>query len=213
MQTKSPLALILLLCVNAFAQENNPPVLTKDIGFNTAFIFQGILNSGSTPFSLMYKKYTAENAANRFGLNISFNMNDVSGHLNANYDENTDADIELSLGKERQKPINERWTWFYGGDALPFYSLSRSDVFQNGQKLLTGQSATIGLGLRPFVGVRFNINARLYLSAEASLNARYSYTKNSQDYVQQGWTDEDKEIHKISLYANPATGLFLYYRL
>lgn len=213
MQTKSSLALILFLCVNAFAQENPPPVLTKDIGFNTTFIFQGILNSGSAPFSLMYKKYTSENAANRFGLDVSFNMNNVNGSLNANYDENTDADIELSLGKERQKPINEKWTWFYGGDVLPFYSLSRSQVFQNGQKVMTGQSSSAGLGLRPFIGVRFNVNTRLYLSAEASVNARYAYTKNSQDYVQPGWTDDDKEIHRISFFAYPANGLFLYYRL
>ncbi len=213
MQTKGPLVFILFVSLNAFSQENSQAPLTKDIGFNTTFIFQGILNSGATPFSLMYKKYTSENTANRIGLNLSFNVNEVNGGLNANYNENTYANLELSLGKERQKPINEKWTWFYGGDILPFYTLSNSDIFQSGQKFLTNESSTVGLGLRPFIGVRFNINTRLYLSAEASINARYSYTKNSQDYVQPGWSDDDKEVHNISFFANPATGLFLYYRL
>lgn len=56
MKTKNPLvAILLLLTVTSFAQENPETTYSKDIGFNTTFLFQGILNSGETPFSIMFK--------------------------------------------------------------------------------------------------------------------------------------------------------------
>ena len=71
--------LFVLPAAYLFAQDvETPPSFQKDIGFNTTFILQGIFNSGQTPFSLMYKKYTAENRAIRFGANVNLNLNDNS---------------------------------------------------------------------------------------------------------------------------------------
>jgi hypothetical protein len=62
------LAGLMLSGILSFAQETELPAYSRDIGFNTTFIFEGIFNSETTSFTLMYKKYVFESKSNRFGI-------------------------------------------------------------------------------------------------------------------------------------------------
>lgn len=214
MKTKNPLvALLLLLTVTSFAQENPESTYSKDIGFNTTFLFQGILNSGETPFSIMFKKYTSENKANRFGLNLYMNLNNENiNQGNVNYQVNSSASVSVNVGREIQKPITIKWVWFYGGDIIPFYEFKNTKTFQNNLEFYRYESSSYGVNLRPFIALRYNINSRLYLSAESSVNLGYMRTNQLSEYQQPKSVERDTQGNNISFYVNPASGLFLYYR-
>lgn len=206
-------AIILCCTIRLFAQEEVPQTFRRDIGFNTTFILQGILQSGQTPFSLMFKKYTAENRAIRIGADVFFNLDNTDAYVGSTYYFNTSAaSLYLTIGKEFQKPIDKRWTWYYGGDVVPFFAMNNQDYYQGGNLSSETESNSAGVSLRPFLGIRFNLNPRLYLSAEANLGLQYAYRKNYIQYTGNAEPAVDNSNNNISFTMNPASGLFLYYR-
>lgn len=208
------LSVILLLNLSfVFAQEEVPRTFQKDIGFNTTFILQGILQSDQTPFSLMLKKYVAEDKAIRIGIDFSFNLDDTNGYPGSAAYFNTSAGtLSLAIGKEYQKPIDKRWVWFFGGDSVPFFTFNNQDYYQNGDLNSESESSSVGVSLRPFLGIRFNLNSRLYLSAEANVGLQYAYQKNMVQYADTVEPYVDSQSNNFSFTMNPASGLFLYYR-
>lgn len=206
------LAILMLSGILGFAQENIQPSYSRDIGFNTTFIFEGIFNSGSTPFTLMYKKYVSENKANRFGMDLSFALNDTDSQGSLSYGETSHATLRLNFGREIQRAITTKWVWFYGGDLVPFYSFYDNENFQNDLLYSNDESSSLGLTLRPFLAIRFNITPRLYLSAEASLNLSYTLTEQLQEFPQANEVRRDTKMSNIAFNARAANGLFLFYR-
>jgi len=208
------LSVFIACCANQlFAQDDGSQTYTRDIGFNTTFILQGILQSGQTPFSLMFKKYTAENKAIRIGADVFFNLDDTNANSGSTYYfNNSAASVYLAIGKEFQKPIDKRWTWYFGGDVVPFYTMANQDYYALGTLNSESENNSVGVGLRPFLGIRFNLNPRLYLSAEANLGLQYAYRTNTIQYTDTSEPTVDNENNNISFSMNPASGLFLYYR-
>lgn len=215
MKYLSALPFIFMLCSilsNAQEAEEVKQSYQRDIGFNTTFILQGIFQSNQTPFSLMFKQYTSEHQAIRIGVDGLFNLNKTDANTSSSSYSNTSyASFSLALGKEFQKPIDQRWTWYFGGDIVPFFSFNDQDFYQNGGRYSTSESGSYGVGLRPFLGIRFNIGPRLYLSAEANVALQYARNKN---YLRYEGSDPytDTTGNNISFSLNPATGLFMYYR-
>jgi hypothetical protein len=208
------LSITILLNLNfALAQEEDPQIYKRDVGFNTTFIVQGILQSDQTPFSLMFKKYVAENKAIRIGLAAFFNLDNTHAFSGSTSYYNTSVgSLYLTIGKEYQKPIDKRWTWYFGGDSVPFFSFNNQDLYQSGNLYSESESSSVGVSLRPFLGIRFNLNPRLYLSAEANVGLTYAYTKNMVQYVDTIEPFVDRVSNNFSFTTNPASGLFLYYR-
>lgn len=206
-------SVILLLNLNfVFAQEEVPQTYHKDIGFNTTFILQGVLQSDQTPFSLMFKKYVAENKAIRIGVDLYLNVDDTNGYGSSSYFSTSVGSFAIAIGKEYQKPIDKRWTWYFGGDSVPFYTFNNQDYYQSGDLNSESESSSVGVSLRPFLGIRFNLNSRLYLSAEANVGLQYAYKKNMLQYVDSTDPIVDSQTNNFSFTTNPASGLFLYYR-
>ena len=113
---------------------------------------------------------------------------------------------------ETQKRIDKRWVWYYGGDFVPYYTFVRQNNYSNGELFWENEFNEFGLGFRPFLGIRFDISPRLYLSAEANIILSYVRTKNYMAYVDDALPTTDTEGTHFVFSANPATGLFLYYR-
>lgn len=209
------LTLILFLSISfpSGAQEIPESTFSHDIGFNTSFILEGILSSSTTPFAMMYKKYTAENRANRFGADLSLSLNKLSGSSSSSYyDKYSRANVRLLIGKEIQRPITTKWIWFYGGDVEPFYNFYHVKGYQNDELSTVSETSEVGVNLRPFLAIRYNINSRLYLSTEASVNLSYSFQRQLVEYPMMGTPGRDTESHGLSFYAGSAHGIFLFYR-
>jgi hypothetical protein len=202
------------LCSFAQAQENETKTFKHDIGFNTAFILQGVFNTNSsTPFTLMYKTYQNDKKALRFGVGGSFNVNDFNDKaVNSNYYNNSNISINISVGKEFQQSISQKWMWYSGGDIVSSYYSATNDYFQDNLKIQTQRNYNLGIGIRPFIGIRFNINSRLYLSAEASLTSQYTFSSQYAKIVNSNTVTSDRKGSDVSTSLSPASGLFLYYR-
>jgi hypothetical protein len=197
-------------CLHA---QDAPVTYNNDVGFNTTFALQGVFNSNQTPFSLMYKKYVAEKRAWRLGVDTYVNINKTDSKTStSSFTDYSSGYVGLVVGMEKQNQIDKRWVWYYGGDFVPYHSFTNSDSFSNGELFWEEQYKEFGLGLRPFLGIRFDISPRLYLSAEANLLLSYARTKSYASNVNDPIPSRDIEGSHLVVTASPASGLFLYYR-
>jgi hypothetical protein len=208
-------SLVLFWVTSVAQQVSSPEKYTNDIGFNTTFLLQSVFNSDGTPFSLMYKKYISDNTALRFGLNAFANLNSLPNENSPSqsYSRSATANISLSFGKEFQKHLQKNWTWYGGGDIIPSYSVNNSDSYQNGEQNDSRRYKSYDIGARPFLGIRYDISTRLYLSAEASLKIQYAHSM--QFYKTFKPTEvvvTDNSNEHLSFSMSPASGLFLFYR-
>jgi hypothetical protein len=184
----------------------------NDVGFNTTFLFTGILNSGQTPFTLMYKKYNSNQNPLRFGIRSSINLTDYTPNSGSNYNNINDINIGFVIGKEFQKAINQNWIWYYGGDIVPAFEYFKSENYYNNNLNQSYLYKSIGIGFMPFLGIRFNINERLYLSTEFSFGPTYAYISVLDKIENPEIVNRDTKGGYFNFSMNPAYGLFLYYR-
>lgn len=214
---------LLFLFVVSSAQKKSADTVYNhkhDIGFNTIFVFNGILNPSRTPFSVMYKRYTKNNQAFRMGMTSGLNLfkydpSSTFDSTNTTYSTNSYYNLSLTFGKEFQRVIGTKWVWYYGVDVVPYYSYNEFTQLINGtaNENYTSTRRTYSMSGRPFLGIRFNINSRLYLSAEANLSITYS--KNSaitKNYVNTVGANSNVKSSSFSIDLTPASGMYLYYR-
>ena len=163
----------------------------KDIGFNTSILLNGILYSGGSPFDLMLKKQKTSNTAFRFGISIyAAASNDVNVYNQQGYNQYSNYNLSISVGKEIQKQINKRWIFYYGTDLAPFINFNqRKNYSQNTSSNLSyylynqNNVRTYGLNLIPFLGIRFDINERLYIATQINLICSFNRKEASQKLV------------------------------
>jgi hypothetical protein len=163
----------------------------------------------------MYKSYSGENKAFRLGLNASVNISDNDANStgsNNPYTNSSNTSVELTLGKEFQQKLAGRWIWYYGLDMVPSFGAGKNEHFNNNEKTSLYKNSYIGISAKPLVGIRYNINARLYLSAEASAALRYSITKSVEKRYNPDETLRDVSGKNISFNISPASGFFIFYR-
>ncbi len=186
---------------------------SNDVGFNTTFLLEGIINSGQTPFTLMYKKYKDNNNPLRLGVRINANLTNTKENSPSNFANQSSFSFSGVVGKEFQKEINRNWIWYYGGDLIPSFIFSKLEYSNNNGYNQTTIDNRLGIGIMPFLGVRFNINSKLYLSTEFSFGPSYSYTWTKREEGYPGnISNTDLEVGRFNFSMNPAYGLFLYYR-
>lgn len=212
-------SLLVSLWITVVHAQNNPPSetrFTKDIGFNTTFILQGIFAAANTPFSVMYKKYSDEHKALRLGINASVNMttnNPIPATSQYNLVDHSQASVSILVGKEFQHAINSRWIWYYGGDLSPGYQYNeRKDYY--GQTIRQRQkTVSYSLSARPFLGARYAIHPRIYVSAEASIGLGFRRSEESFWNQTGDLTIEGKyTTDRLNFSVSPASGIFLFYR-
>lgn len=207
---------ILLSMLTFIANAQTEPEKKKhgnDVGFNTTFLLNGVFNSGQAPFSLMYKNYKDNNNPIRLGVQLYINLSDVIENASSNYTNSSDASFSAVVGKEFQKEINKNWIWYFGGDIVPSFRYYYIDYHSSSGYEQTENTKIVSLGFMPFLGVRFNINSRLYLSTEFSFGPKYSYTwTKGQEGYPSNIVNRDAEVGRFNFSMNPAYGLLLYYR-
>lgn len=204
----------LLVC----AQEVNPPDYKRDIGFNTTFLFQGIFQSSSTPFSFLYKRYKSENSVFRIGADISVNLTNTridtisDQHANERY-----LSASITLGKEIQKRLSNKWIWYYGFDLVPRVSLSKYENHYHNynfpQSYRSHSSTSYSLSARPFLGIRYDISSRIYVAAEANASMTFLFAKTLEQQHNPKEVLKDFENLSMLFAMNPASGIFIFYRL
>jgi hypothetical protein len=186
---------------------------SKDIGFNSSILLNGLVYSGGSPFDLMLKKQKTANTATRLGLSLNASLS-TSSNLGTSYHQWDNYAIELSFGKEKQNQLTKHWIFYYGGDAVPFYRFNQQRYYASNQLQYKYNDSDLGLRLSPFMGIRFQITERLYISTEAALWISYSRKKLHNKNYSNGTTTSEStnEFNNVRFQAIPASGIFLFYR-
>ncbi|MFK7757379.1 MAG: hypothetical protein AB8B53_10655 [Flavobacteriales bacterium] len=127
----------------------------------------GLRMAGLDNFNFIYKKQTSENKFLRFragAFNVNFNSNS----------EAISANVNLAIGLEKRKPIDDRLLFIHGFE--PSIQVGFSEVNGNTQ-ILTGLS--IGYVL----GFHLNINESFGLNIETipSLSGTTAFNENNDD--------------------------------
>ena len=204
------------ILTSAMAQENESVQLKHDIGFNTNFVIQNLFDATQTPFDLMYKTYRSENRAIRYGVSFFASTRNSESHStnnNSSYSDRSYFNLSPSIGTEFQSVINKHWVYYYGGDLIASYERSTSDYFNGNGDLNTEYlSESYGVRTRPFIGLRFNINSRLYLVTELSVSLAYMRSSDYQRNVLADQVERDLTSNSFALSLNRATGILLFYR-
>jgi hypothetical protein len=186
-----------------------------DIGFNTNFIFNGVFSSGSTPFELMIKKQKTSNTALRFGGNVYIYSSTSTGANFPGYTSGSNYTIRAFAGKEKQEQISKHWIFYFGGDLGASYLYNYNGYANNLVISNESTNSEIGGFLTPFLGIRFQINERIYVSTEASLQATYAKRIATwKTYDSNGFLDTEAEnkFNNFSFNLRPAAGIFFFYR-
>lgn len=204
-------------------QKDSITVYRNDIGFNTTILLNGILNTPTygtypdVPLDLLYKRQLKSNKALRLGINASIDNQTQQTNLTTGQD-NQFQSVELNLiaGKEWQSILSKRWIWYGGADIIPQLTYSKAERVRTEIVEYQSFSTSYGISLRPFLGIRFAVSKRLYLSTEAFLNANYS-TKKYSDATYNVSTNEiitqnSTTATNYSVKFKPASGIFIFYR-
>lgn len=191
------------------AQDSTQVVYTRDIGFNTNIIFKGIFETFDAPVAIMLKTYNKPGHAMRYGVNLNVSWSDASG--DTQYSNSNQVDLGIVIGKEFQQKIGKSWVWYYGMDVIPGFSYYQYEAFSDKVQTSGMKRTSAGIIARPFLAIRFNINPRLYVSAEASFNVNYRYSKLTRYYFNPDST-EHLDGHGLAVNTSPASGIFIFYR-
>ncbi len=185
---------------------------SKDIGFNTNFLLNGFINSSGNPFAVMLKKQKTSNSAIRYGTSFYVDIF-ASGSGGAAYYQYDNYAISLSIGKEKQTQLTKKWIFYYGGDLSPFYQFYQQQYYQLNDLQNENNNSELGLRVSPFLGVRFQINDRLYVGTEALLRLSYSRKQISSKYNNGAeFIKSNHNFNNIDIQALPATGIFTFCR-
>lgn len=209
---------ILLLIVGTYSFSQELPDLkaySKDIGFNTNFLLNGIINSSGSPFDLMLKKQKTSNQAIRYGIQLYTDITTYTYQASNYYQQRDYYSFSFSIGKEKQHQINKKWIFYYGGDLAPFYQYSKDSYYSSNQLNNENLNNEVGLSLAPFLGIRFQVNDRLYIATEAKLLLSYSRKETSwknYDNANNVTTENSQGFNNLRLLALPATGVSIFYR-
>lgn len=214
--------LLFMWCANtAVAQSDST---NTEIGFSTQFVFDNIFQSSSAPFELILKKQTKSNLWMRYGIGADFADNIEVESLHTFERQHQNTYLRVSIGTEKRKQLSNKWLLLYGADLQASFQKSKYTSIQNPPNdhyysQQDNRTLLYGGGVRPFLGIGFNITPRLYVSTEASvlMDARFGKASEGHTYIDyvnntSSETNEDENIRRIALGVNPASAIFIYYR-
>lgn len=215
----------------SFASQAQSPADTvyynREFGFGTNIILSNVFNSSGSPLDFMYR-WKSGNGFGRLGTHISF-IDDRFSYDNLNSERSNRAfELGINAGKEWREQITSRWLLNYGADLNLSY-VANSHRFENHTPGLNGgvtngnltRGKKFGPGVRPFIGVMFQINKRLVLGTEASFLARaLAYVEKREDYTvdngvkRNNFPDDNSKLSGWNFQVNtlPASNIFIYYR-
>ncbi len=210
---------VVTLCFvsSGFAQDQIEPVRYRHhIGFNTNFILGGLYGSTiNAPFDFMYKKQSDHQRATRLGFSLSGNgqKDEATSQNNIN---SISFDVALVIGQEWRNRIAARWEWYGGADVIPSfgtYSYRQSTAVNS--EFREEQTRRYGIQLRPFLGLAFQINERLYVATEAALLSGFSFQRSERTPFMNSETTLKKSTSRTttaSVRALPSSGISLFYQ-
>ncbi len=217
------LGLVLLLSMSfsiLLSQESEPYVTSSkgfDIGINVTSVLSSFSGNGSSLDAEdlpIFFRFTQQKSAFRVGIGVKGTSNSFFDNVSFAERQTTQQSYFTKLGIEIHAPLDNKWQFYYGIDAVG--SLLKADVtvFSNGFDSTIDQRV-IGLGASPFLGIRLFIGERFYLSTESNLTYIYKLFDTTERFSDiNGFPDErttDSQASEFSI--SPPLQLYVNYKL
>jgi len=217
---KTCLLSLLLLGISqlAFSQNDDvEPFRVKnkiDVGLNVTSVLSSFSGNGNLlePSDLpMLIRFNTKKSTIRLGAGARGSSNDFFDEITQSFRISEEMEFVGKLGIEsnilRQKKIDG----YIGIDYVGSYKLDKVTVDSPFDNSFIKKSS-IGYGLSPFVGIRFYISDRIYLSSEANLFYQITTEKTKQATS----TNPDfpiLDINREEFAINPPLYLYINYKL
>lgn len=225
---KSLLISLVLVCLLTF------PVCSQDessafdsmtyrhhVGTNTELIFGSLVERTYFPFQLFYKYQLKQNKALRLQIDTRFSIKGENPPLNGGIiTETRSGNGGISYGYEWQNYFSKRWAFYYGGDirlGISGTAIEAKPNLVNSSSPNIVNSFSYSIRAKPFIGIRFNINSRLYLASEASLALTYfRSTFKNKLYNNDGTnliliSEQKSKTYDFDIEGYPFSGIYVFY--
>lgn len=218
------------------------PVKSFQLGINSQFALNKVFKDENiSPLELIFKKQIHNNQALR--MRTIFDIRRWSNAVLYGSGRNQNLDnvyrIGLSVGKEWQFPIFQKWYGYFGTDLegnLKFklkteeslyFEIPESKVYF---QRISQKENSFSVALLPFFGISLKINERFFISSEFRINVSYTKSHLSKEsalkFLRSGNEDFDFSndfgpstplepeltIREFAFEFRPYTGIFLNYR-
>lgn len=124
------------------------------------------------PYLVTYRRFIGDNAI-RVGMGGSFDTSNGTENDSVFTSYNT-SDFTVGIGYERLVGLGDRWSTFFGVDAVynQFKSGNTIESDANGE-FLVSESTETRWGAHPLLGIIFNLGDRIQLSTETRFELDY----------------------------------------
>ncbi|GAB2772290.1 hypothetical protein HNQ93_000744 [Hymenobacter luteus] len=160
------------------------------VGLTASPVLEGLFkNNRSLPLGVLYKRQLTPARALRLGAVANYRYQkryDPVPLSNRDFRQ-TDTGLQAYAGLEWQRPLSRRCVAYAGVDVGAAYTSWLLREYSENGELFNGAYSIIGMDqqarqrtysgfVRPLTGIRFHLRRFLYLSAETTLLAQYSYS-------------------------------------
>ena len=204
--------IVIIIGVNIYCQEfsqDKSNIECKNIiGVDLYFLLSqlSLLNHESnyfeSPYLINYKRKFNNNAI-RFNIGgLIFNTFD--GSIESGNNKHFDDELNIGIGYERYSYINKKWAYFYGVDAIRYYSRNGYNN-TNGSYHDESTLKKYSYGISPLLGLIYQFNSRLSISSETSCDITYIITIEDEFNSKYPAEKSHKEINNMKTrYNSPA---------
>jgi hypothetical protein len=191
-----------------------------EMGVNGSAFFKQLLNfSGTkpavdsnniteTPYYFT-AKMRSKRGYWRLGLGATLSAKSESSGKLADTKTVRNADYQLRLGYEWQRKLTDKWLFYYGVDVLGRYK-EKALIADSGFDLVNISETTIGTGIAPIAGIRFQLWQNIALSTETAVRYRFSNFKEKTSFsINPDFNEQGKIVDLHELDFLPPTSIYI----
>lgn len=204
-----------LLC-----QESEPYITSGkglDIGINVTSVVSSFSGNGSTQdaddLPIVFR-FTRQKSAFRIGFGVRGTNSTFFDNVTFAERQSTQQTYHTRFGIEIHADLDNKWQFYYGIDGVGSLTKAEVQAFSGNFNSNIDQKV-IGFGASPFVGIRWFMGKRFYLSTESNLTYIYQLFSTTESFTDlNGFPDERTTESQGSEFSiSPPLQLYVNYRL
>lgn len=192
------LFIFLMIPFWGFTQESISDSKGIEIGLNVTSVISSFTGNGNfgpqEDFPIMIR-FGKSKPKLRIALGFSGGKNEFFDDITGVIRGSTSQKYHGKIGYEKSMTLDKKWNFYWGLDFVT--SLKNESVNINGVPDSFIKSNEIGFGGGPFLGLRYNLSERFYLSTEGSFYAIYSIRTVKDDFVFNDISTNDWELNLL----------------
>ncbi len=181
------LVVLLLASISSMAQDDFRQGKYAEHGLNITPLLVQFAPFGGTEITTSIVAYQFQRIKNRriFRTGVGFNLHSVDD------DDFSDIHINLRMGFGKEHGLSPKWSFYKGLDFWFFAGNEKTPIGSVGNRFFNDTAA--GIGLAPFVGLKFHISEKVNLGTETHF--LFSYLMSHEELA-------FKVVPPVSLFLN-----------